>query len=111
MGRVKINSYFTAREFWPPARRERRAYPARGSVRNEQRSPRPKEPAGKCEVIFARPLTHRQKDFRPNSRQARPATTGSAAWAREQLLEVVVISFLNVPVNIGSVCSLFVVHC
>ncbi len=33
------------------------AYPARGSVRSEQRSPRPKEPAGKCEVIFARPLS------------------------------------------------------
>ncbi len=56
-GRAKINSYFTAREFWPPARRERRAYPAHGSVRSEQRSPRPKEPSGKCEVIFARPLS------------------------------------------------------
>ncbi len=56
-GRAKINSYFTAREFWLPARRERRAYPARGYVRSEQRSPRPKEPAGKCEVIFARPLS------------------------------------------------------
>ena len=55
-GRTKINSYFTAREFWPPARRARRAYPARGSVSSEQRSPRPKEPAGKCEVVFARPL-------------------------------------------------------
>ncbi len=59
-GRAKINSYFTAREFWPPARRERRAYPARGSVRSEQRSPRPKEPAGKCEVVFARPLSYEQ---------------------------------------------------
>ena len=56
-GRAKINSYFMAQEFWPPARRERRAYPARGSVRSEQRSPRPKEPAGKCEVIFTRPLS------------------------------------------------------
>ncbi len=56
-GRAKINSYFTAREFWLPARRERRAYPARGYVRSEQRSPRPKEPAGKCEIIFARPLS------------------------------------------------------
>ncbi len=58
-GRAKINSYFTAREFWPLARRERRAYPARGSVRSEQRSPRPKEPAGKCEVILALPLKKR----------------------------------------------------
>jgi hypothetical protein len=60
-GSAKINSYFTAQEFWPSARRKRRAYPARGSVRSEQRSPRPKEPAGKCEVIFARPnsIDHR----------------------------------------------------
>ncbi len=56
-GRAKINSCFTAQEFWPPARRERRAYPANGSVRSEQRRPRSKEPVGKCEVICARPLT------------------------------------------------------
>ena len=55
--RAKINSCFTAQEFWLLARRERRAYPASGSVRSEQRSQRAKGPAGKCEVIFARSLT------------------------------------------------------
>ena len=40
----------------PLARRERRAYPASGSVRSEQRSQRAKGPAGKYEVIFVQPL-------------------------------------------------------
>ncbi len=51
---AKINSYFLAQGFWPLARRERRAYPASGSVRSEQRCQRPKGPARKCEVVFAR---------------------------------------------------------
>ena len=67
-GCAKINSYFTAREFWPPARPARRAYPARGSVSSEQRSPRPKEPAGKCEVIFPRPLRLDDGFSRPHIR-------------------------------------------
>ncbi len=54
--RAKINSCFTAQKFWPPARRERGAYPGSGSGTSEQRSWRSKGPAGKCEVIFARLL-------------------------------------------------------
>ena len=52
--RAKINSCFRAQKFWPLARRERGAYPGSGSGTSEQRSWRPKGPAGKCEVIFAR---------------------------------------------------------
>ncbi len=48
-----------AQEFWPPARRERRAYHARRSVRSEQRSWRSKEQARKCEVIVSRSLNMR----------------------------------------------------
>jgi len=54
--RAKINSVFMARRFWSLARRERRAYPASGSVRSEPRSQRPKDQAGNAEVIFARSL-------------------------------------------------------
>jgi hypothetical protein len=39
-----------------------RAYPASGSVRSQQRSLRPKEPAGKCEFIFARFLSEKKGD-------------------------------------------------
>ncbi len=107
MGRVKINSYFTAREFWPPARRERRAYPARGSVRNEQRSPRPKEPAGKCEVIFARPQSneiaitstkwlHRlMRGFRSTVRQIATGLAGGGVFNGNANRKVITRTFLN----------------
>ncbi len=52
----RINSHFMAQEFWPLARRKRRAYLARGAVRSKQRSRRPKELARKCEVIASRSL-------------------------------------------------------
>ena len=60
--RAKITSPFMAQEFWPLARRERRAYPGSGSVRSEQRSRRAKGPARKGEVIFARSLRARLKN-------------------------------------------------
>ena len=61
--REKINSPFMALGFWPLARRERRAYPANGSVRSKQRSQRAKDQARKGEVIFSRSLT---RIFRTN---------------------------------------------
>src|SRR5215469_15463358 len=48
-----MNSAFVAQGFCPLARRERRAYPASGSVRSEQRSQRAKDQARRAEVIFA----------------------------------------------------------
>src|ERR1700730_11117613 len=55
-GLAKIKLPFMAQGFWPLARRERRAYPAHGSVRSEQRSQRPKDQARMGKVILARPL-------------------------------------------------------
>ena len=55
--REKINSPIVAQEFWPLARRERRAYPVSGSVRSEQRSQRAKGQARIGEVIFSRSLS------------------------------------------------------
>jgi hypothetical protein len=55
--RATITSQIVAQGFWPLARRERRAYPASGSVRSEQRSQRAKDQARICEVIVARSLT------------------------------------------------------
>jgi len=52
----KINSVIMAQEFCPPARRKRRAYPASGSVKSEQRSLRAKGQARIAEVVFARSL-------------------------------------------------------
>jgi hypothetical protein len=53
---AKINSVIMAQEFCPLARRKRRAYPASGSVRSEQRSQRSKDHARIAEVVFARSL-------------------------------------------------------
>src|SRR6202163_117928 len=58
-GLAKIKLPFMAQGFWPLARRERRAYPAHGSVRSEQRSQRPKDQARMGKVILARPLKAR----------------------------------------------------
>src|ERR1700722_19380457 len=55
-GLAKIKLPFMAQGFWPLARRERRAYPAHGSVRSEQRSQRPKDQARMGDFILARPL-------------------------------------------------------
>jgi hypothetical protein len=54
--RAKIDSVFMTQSFWSLARRERRAYPASGSVRSEPRSQPPKDQARNAEVIFARSL-------------------------------------------------------
>src|ERR1700722_12316723 len=58
-GLAKIRLPIMAQGFWPLARRERRAYPAHGSVRSEQRSQRPKDQARMGKFILARPLRRR----------------------------------------------------
>jgi hypothetical protein len=66
---AKINSVIMAQEFCPLARRERRAYPASGSVRSEQRSQRAKGQARIAEVVFARSLkqkSHSQRRLGPS---------------------------------------------
>ncbi len=74
-GRAKINSYFTTREFWPPARRERRAYPARGSVKERTTKPAAKRTSRKDGVgrlavgmrirpLGSRPVTGRSTQLR-----------------------------------------------
>src|SRR5882757_5462695 len=64
-GLAKIKLPFMAQGFWPLARRERRAYPAHGSVRSEQRSQRPKDQARMGKVILARPLSGRPPQVEP----------------------------------------------
>src|SRR5262245_23692774 len=64
---AKINSDFTAQEFWPRARRTEGASPAHGAVTEAQRSARPKEPAEKSGVIFARSLS----SYAPTERSPR----------------------------------------
>jgi hypothetical protein len=64
--RAKINSVIMAQEFSPLARRKRRAYPASGSVRSEQRSQWAKGQARIAEVVFARSLSWTQAFLRSN---------------------------------------------
>jgi hypothetical protein len=61
---ARINSVIMAQEFCPLARRKRRAYPASGSVRSEQRSQRSKDQARIAEVVFARSLRLKPKGQR-----------------------------------------------
>jgi hypothetical protein len=82
--RAKINSVFMAQRFWSLARRERRAYPASGSVRSEPRSQRPKDQAGNAEVIFARSL---RLEARPVAR----STSKRRDWAGRQRQKLIKI--------------------
>ena len=65
--REKISWPFMAQGFCSLARRERRAYPAVGSVRSEQRSQRAKDQARNGEVIFPRSLRLRRTGGLPSS--------------------------------------------